>query len=183
MATSALDPTINFSVRATTRTNISMGPDVAFALPSSTPLLEVAQLLKDTKGIPLSRMAFTAGAGAGKLIPRDKWDKSLRQNAIYDKSVLRLSPTTDGVWMWEPLSFYQDVLLHDIKSKVDPEQGTRLVDLAAGVTVPLPLRGVTVRDFVRKYPDVFSCEVDTKASGDERVVKLNARKNDLPTWT
>ena len=42
------------------------------------------------KGIPLNRMAFTAGAGVGKLIPRDKWEKSLRSNAVYDKSVLRI---------------------------------------------------------------------------------------------
>ncbi len=159
-----------------------MGPDVPLSLPSSTPLLDVAQLLKETKGVPLSRMAFTTGAGAGKLIPRDKWDKSLRQNAVYDKGVLRLSPTTDGVWMWEPISYYQEVLLNDIRGKVDPEHGSRLADLEKSVTVPLPLRDVKVKDFIRKYPDVFSCEVDTKAS-DERIVKLNEKQHNLPTWT
>ena len=90
MATSSLDPTITFFVRASSSLSKSLGPDVSLSLPSSTPLLDVANILKATKGIPLNRMAFTAGAGVGKLIPRDKWEKSLRSNAVYDKSVLRI---------------------------------------------------------------------------------------------
>ena len=97
-------------------------------------------------------------------------------------SSLVVSPTTDGVWLWEPLPYYQSLLLSSLKLAIDPANGTRLIDLENTVDVPTPLRGVKVRDFIRRYPDVFSTEVDTKSS-DERRVKLNGKEGNLPTWT
>jgi len=180
MATVDTSTQINITIKAMDE-DWEMGPTLKLTLEKTLTVNDLVQKIKEIKGIPISRMNLFLPPA--RVVDRKKWDNSLMQNSIYDKGNLIIRPSTKGCWMWEPIEYYWERTLEDIASKVDAEDGTSLETLEQKVVFPYPMKrsGVVLSDFMRKYPEVFQMEVNTRGERE-----IHCRLNEgykLPTWT
>mmetsp|Transcript_3684 Transcript_3684/g.6831 ORF Transcript_3684/g.6831 Transcript_3684/m.6831 type:complete len:248 (+) Transcript_3684:287-1030(+) len=114
-------------------------------------------------------------------IPREKWDLNLRENGIYDQAVLRLEPISEDVeWEWHDMEYYVTLFLSQVTEALPLEVGMPLDKLKEAAPLPPPMaKKYAYLPFLRKYPDLFYIEVNTKVSYVH--VERNIHKK-VPMW-
>jgi len=155
-----------------------MGDDLKLTLPPETTIHELAEKVKEIKGIPISRMLFVLPPNR----ELKKWEKNLRQSGVYNNGVVRLHPTRENIWEWEKIEYYWNQVIERTMELIDPKDGTALTELVQKVEMPRSMRRVSLVQFLRKYPDIFQIEMDT-TSHQQAIVYLNKKKMAMPTWT
>ena len=114
----------------------------------------------------------------------EKADWSLARIGIYNKILVTLVPSFPLAWLWEDPQWYEDFYMDLIVEELKKDQrgksqglygqGLYLQELAERTTKPPPIK-MTLRAFVRKYPEIFQVERNSNhgsASGLFRV-RLN----------
>jgi hypothetical protein len=126
-----------------------MGEDLKLTINPKVAFRELAERVRDAKGVPLSRMHYSLPPA--RQIPNSKWDKNLRMVGIYNNGTVRLEPTTpECSWQWEPIEYHWANLVEAVRLAVDPKDGTHLTELQKNVPLPPPMKGVSLGSFLRK---------------------------------
>jgi hypothetical protein len=154
-----------------------MGDDLRIEVSPTLTFRDFALKVKEIKGIPLIRMRYSLRSGE---IKESKWERSLRQVGIYDKGKVRLEPTSPFCWQWEPIEYYWQKTVEALVENCDSKLGSSFTHLKEKVPLPPTMKSVKLMSFIRKYPDIFQCEVST-SSTDSIWIHIN-KDYDLPTW-
>lgn len=161
-----------------------MGDDMELTLKPSQTIRELAIIINNKKGISPRRMSFVVPPK--RLIPVEKWGKSISSCGIYSGTKIKLHPTFPGCWRWESQEYYVkqslDNIMNVIKeenSRDTDEEGVLLEVIDEKVTFPPTLKREELLSFIRQYPEIFYVEVNT--SLEETRVNLNTAGK-LPIW-
>ena len=177
---------INLTIRCidTDPTKWNMGEDLNLQVSQNLTIHDIALKIKELKGaiglsVCVSRMMFYV-VPSNTVIPSGKWSRDLRQNGIHNGSVLLLCPTVTSCFQWETTHYYHDKVVMQCVDLIDKVNGTKLKDLIDEVVIPWPMRGIDMKTFLRKYPEVFYIDTDTAGHG-VRLVRINTDYT-LPSW-
>lgn len=143
-----------------------MGDDwqVRVAVDSSIP--DLKHMISRERQIPFCRILIRMPDGKYQDKKREKW--TLRRNQITDGSIIQVEPTIRGAWTWNTPKWYRDNLIRDINALLDAAtngiaENHRLTTeelMNAGLFVPPPLGDITLRTFIRSYPEHFQMHCD-----------------------
>ena len=177
---------INIIIRCvdTDPTSWIMGEDLHLEVSQSLTIKEIAQKIKEIKAkqdltVSVTRMMFYV-VPSSTVIPASKWERDLRQNGIHNNSIIKLCPTVTSCFQWEKITYYHKKTVEQCIDLIDKTNGTKLEELIKKVIIPWPMRGIDMKTFLRKYPDVFYIDTDTAGHG-VRLVRINTDYT-LPSW-
>ena len=145
-----------------------MGDDWEVRVPIDWGVPDVTKMVNEARGIPLSRMYIRMPDGRYLDKKKEKW--TLRRHQLHDGSVLQVEPTIRGGWLWNSLEWYRDKLVSDVGAALDaavdrPNEDNMLttehLTKTLGLFVPPPLGDISLRTFIRSFPDVFYTHLDT----------------------
>jgi len=173
-----------------------MGRDVPMEIDTTLRLDAFFRLIANKKSIPKTRFvvklpASSAGAANIPDVERNpqkqfewengkvggKADWTVRRCGIFNAIVVVVEPSFPLAWLWEEQQWYEDVYMDLVAGAIRSSDDKRLTlqELALQVAKPPPLY-MTLRTFLRKYPEVFHLEVNQNSCSNSGLVtvRLNA---------
>lgn len=155
-----------------------MGDDYHLTLPILSTFNQIKERIELEKGICKHRIQLRL---KGKFLTssREKW--TLRRLGIFDGFVIQVEPTMGGSWWWNSIDYYIEQLLHNVETALDNAGGGMfLSELTNKVFVTPPLQGVSLRVFLRKYPERI--HLHTNTANNSVWVQPATKRNWIPTF-
>ncbi|CAN0054890.1 unnamed protein product [Ectocarpus sp. 4 AP-2014] len=142
-----------------------MGEDLILPVTGDETIVEIQQVIKGMKGVPLTRMVAFKEESESRISDKHMtW--SLSRNGLYAGAVLVLRPSRPNQWLWHPLEWYEERLLkaaEDVASSspwAEMGTGCPLSILEKEVLVPPPLRRDSLKGILRRSPDRLRLQLD-----------------------
>jgi len=138
-----------------------MGEDWTLRMPVDWTIPDVKRRVSEERDIPVDRIFLRMPDG--KYIDKKKEKWTLRRHQLVDGSVLQVEPIMRGNWLWHPKEWYIEKLIRNIGELLDAavnrsaEDHMLTVDelQKLGLFVPPPLGEISLRTFIRCYPEHF----------------------------
>lgn len=167
----------------------SMGNVLELEIDTTERLDNLFKLISKIKKIPKNRFVL-------KYPPSNilKWDKgsignkapwSIRRCGIYGGLSIIIEPSFPLAWLWEPMQYYEDCYMDECVEAIKghPEKKLLLQEIALTTTKPPPLF-MTLRSFLRKYPEIFQMEINPNNNSGAGLVTVRLNqpqdRNSIP---
>jgi len=153
-----------------------MGPDLFLEMSNQTTMEEMFRKISEEKDIPVHLIVMkipptkVLSWDGGKV--SDKADWTLKRLGVHQKMVITLEPAFPLAWLWEPMDFYEQAYINDLREAIEqsPEGTLSLQELAKATTKPPPIF-LTLRVFIMKFPEIFHIEINCNT--DMYIVSMN----------
>mmetsp|Transcript_51776 Transcript_51776/g.66314 ORF Transcript_51776/g.66314 Transcript_51776/m.66314 type:complete len:258 (+) Transcript_51776:77-850(+) len=173
-------PTITITVSPIDR-GWSMGDPLELEVDTTNRMDFLFKLIAKQKKIPKSRFVL-------KFPPSIelRWDKglvgnkapwSIRRCGIYQGLNIIIEPSFPLAWLWEPIQYYEDSYMDECVEviKGNPDEQLSLQEIALSTFKPPPLF-MTLRCFLRKYPEIFQMEINQNNNSGAGLVIVRLNK-------
>ncbi|CAN0126454.1 unnamed protein product [Discosporangium mesarthrocarpum] len=140
-----------------------MGDDLILEVTGDESIVEIQEMIKSIKGVPVTRMSIWKGENASGPMSDKHMTWSLSRNGLYHEALIEVRPTRPNQWLWHPLEWYEERVLKDVEDIAQEEKwkgSCPLVELQAAVPMPPPLRRQSLRGLLRKHPERLRLEMD-----------------------
>ncbi|CAM9874923.1 unnamed protein product [Ascophyllum nodosum] len=142
-----------------------MGEDLVLPVSGKETVVEIEEVIKAIKGVPVTRMVAFKGEDDFR-ISDEQMTRSLIQNRLFSGNILLIRPTRPNQWRWHPLEWYEERLLQTVESVVRSNirtslaRGCPLSLLQEKIAVPPPLQRDSLRAIIRRFPDRLRLDLD-----------------------
>jgi len=163
-----------------------MGHDLEIEIDTTDRMDALFDLISKKKNIPKNRILLR--------VPPDEellWDKgsvggksewSVRRCGIYDGLRITVEPVFPLAWLWESAQYYEDFYMDSIVESIQSSETGKLTlqEIALATSKPPPIF-MTLRSFLRKYPEVFQMEVNQNSNSGAGLVYVRLNSPGFPT--
>ncbi|CAM9655878.1 unnamed protein product, partial [Choristocarpus tenellus] len=160
-----------------------MGDDLILEVKGDETMIDVQEILKSIKGIPVTRASLWKGTDPPSPISDKHMEWNLNRNGLYDGDMIEVRPSRSNQWLWHPLEWYEEHILKEVIRITEESRwkgrGCPLSYITAEVPMPPPLHRQSLRGLLRKYPERIRLELDLVSQ--RFYVQSNSNKWLLPS--
>lgn len=176
---------IKISVEAVDR-EWKMGRDVMIEVDTTCRMDALFKQISEMKNIqknrfllripPEEELLWEQGNVSGKA----EW--SVRRCGIYDGLRITVEPVFPLAWLWESPQYYEDLYMDSIAEAIQKSETGKMTlqEIALATSKPPPIF-MTLRSFLRKYPEVFQLEVNQNNNSGAGLVYIRMNIPEFPT--